>query len=362
MKRRRTGLFVFVLLLSISAVSVLGTALFVNSGKNKSKSSKELTIVTSFYPVYISAMNVTDGADVDLENLTEPSTGCLHDYTLTPKDMKLLSTADVFLVNGGGIESFLTDVAESYPNLKIIDLSRDFTDQELEQIHEAGGETDEQDENSTSHDSDSDHDETVSSDADEDSASDADQEDHDHEDADHEGHDHEDEANAHYWMSVTLLKTQVDTMARGLAKADPANASLYQSNAETYEKKLDGFQDKEKEAAGKLSNAVIFHAAFYYFCQDLNCQVAYTLDLDEERQVSAGETRDTADALKSMQNPVILAEKTYGQEMAERMQTETGCKVIYLDPLTRSNGNYKKDAYIRGMEENLAKIEAAIGR
>jgi zinc transport system substrate-binding protein len=178
---------------------------------------------------------------------------------------------------------------------------------------------------------------------------------------DQEDHDHEDEANAHYWMSVTLLKTQVDTMARGLAKADPANASLYQSNAETYEKKLDGLQDKEKEAAGKLSNAVIFHAAFYYFCQDLNCRVAYTLDLDEERQVSAGETRDTADALKSMQNPVILAEKTYGQEMAERMQAETGCKVVYLDPLTRSNGKYEKDAYIKGMEENLAKIEAAIG-
>ncbi|MDD6667934.1 MAG: metal ABC transporter substrate-binding protein [Lachnospiraceae bacterium] len=315
MKRRRTGLFVFVLLLSISAVSVLGTALFVNSGKNKSKSSGKLTIVTSFYPVYISAMNVTDGADVDLENLTEPSTGCLHDYTLTPKDMKLLSTADIFLVNGGGIENFLTDVAESYPNLKIIDLSRNFTDEELEQIHEAGGETDEQG-----------------------------------------------EANAHYWMSVTLLKTQVDTMAKGLADADPANASLYQSNAEAYEKELEGLQAKEKKVAGKLSNAVIFHAAFYYLCQDLNCQVAYTLDLDEERQVSAGETRDTADALKTMSNPVILAEKTYGQEMAERMQTETGCKVIYLDPLTRSNGNYEKDAYLKGMEENLAKIEAAIGQ
>lgn len=356
MKRRRTGLFVFVLLLSISAVSVLGTALFVSSGKNKSKSSGKLTIVTSFYPVYISAMNVTDGADVDLENLTEPSTGCLHDYTLTPKDMKLLSTADIFLVNGGGIENFLTDVAESYPNLKIIDLSRNFTDEELEQIHEAGGETDEQDEDSTSHDSDSDHDETVSSDADshadEDSASDADQEDHNH----------EDEANAHYWMSVTLLKTQVDTMAKGLADADPANASLYQSNAEAYEKELEGLQAKEKKVAGKLSNALIFHAAFYYLCQDLNCQVAYTLDLDEERQVSAGETRDTADALKTMSNPVILAEKTYGQEMAERMQTETGCKVIYLDPLTRSNGNYEKDAYIKGMEENLAKIEAAISQ
>ena len=55
-----------------------------------------------------------------LENLSEPQTGCLHDYQLTAADMKLLSKADVFIVNGGGIESFLSDVAESYPNLKII--------------------------------------------------------------------------------------------------------------------------------------------------------------------------------------------------------------------------------------------------
>ena len=34
--------------------------------------------------------------------------------------MKLLSKADVFIVNGGGIESFLSDVAESYPDLKIV--------------------------------------------------------------------------------------------------------------------------------------------------------------------------------------------------------------------------------------------------
>lgn len=57
---------------------------------------------------------------VTLENLSEPQTGCLHDYQLTAADMKLLSKADVFIVNGGGIESFLSDVAESYPDLKIV--------------------------------------------------------------------------------------------------------------------------------------------------------------------------------------------------------------------------------------------------
>ena len=74
-----------------------------------------------FYPMYVAAENVIgDVEGVTLENLSEPQTGCLHDYQLTAVDMKLLSKADVFIVNGGGIESFLSDVAESYPNLKII--------------------------------------------------------------------------------------------------------------------------------------------------------------------------------------------------------------------------------------------------
>ncbi len=83
---------------------------------------QELTVVTSFYPMYIAAENVIGDADgVRLENLSEPQTGCLHDFQLTPEDMKLLSTADVFIINGGGIESFMKEVAEAYPNLKIIE-------------------------------------------------------------------------------------------------------------------------------------------------------------------------------------------------------------------------------------------------
>lgn len=89
-----------------------------------------------------------------MENLSEPQTGCLHDYQLTPEDMKLLQTADVFIVNGGGIENFLTDVAKACPNLTIINAS-----QGLDLI----------------------------------------------------------EDNAHAWMSVALHEKQVDNIAEGLA-------------------------------------------------------------------------------------------------------------------------------------------------
>ena len=79
--------------------------------KNTDEADDMLTVVTSFYPMYIATLNIVDGVNgVRLENLSEPQTGCLHDFQLTPEDMKLLSTADVFVINGGGIESFMSDV------------------------------------------------------------------------------------------------------------------------------------------------------------------------------------------------------------------------------------------------------------
>mgnify|MGYP000795115505 CR=1 FL=1 len=91
--------------------------------KNTDEADDMLTVVTSFYPMYIAALNIVDGVEgVRLENLSEPQTGCLHDFQLTPEDMKLLSTADVFVINGGGIESFMSDVAKAYPKLDVVDI------------------------------------------------------------------------------------------------------------------------------------------------------------------------------------------------------------------------------------------------
>ena len=112
-----TAIMLFVIL-----VAGMGLTGWYVSQTQEQTDGQELTVVTSFYPMYIAAENVIGDADgVRLENLSEPQTGCLHDFQLTPEDMKLLSTADVFIINGGGIESFMKEVAEAYPNLKIID-------------------------------------------------------------------------------------------------------------------------------------------------------------------------------------------------------------------------------------------------
>ena len=88
-----------ILAFCLAAAMVLGGC--GNGSENTTEETAQadgLTVVTSFYPVYLLAANVTDGVEgVTLKNMTQPQTGCLHDYELTTEDMKTLEGADVLI-------------------------------------------------------------------------------------------------------------------------------------------------------------------------------------------------------------------------------------------------------------------------
>ena len=310
-----------------------------DSAKNTDEADDMLTVVTSFYPMYIATLNIVDGVKgVRLENLSEPQTGCLHDFQLTPEDMKLLSTADVFVINGGGIESFMSDVAKAYPKLDVVEacedvalLSEDDADSDHDHDHDADAE------------SDSDHDHEHEADTESDSA---------------HNHDHGDE-NAHAWMSVPRYRTMVKTIASHLAQKDEAHAEEYYANAEKYDAKLAKLE-KEQDSLKSLTdgqNIVIFHEAYAYVADDFSMNACYLLDLDEERSVSAGEIKQVISAIKDDGVSVILAEELYGKSMGDTVSRETDVHVVYIDPLNR--GEYDKDSYLDGMEQNIELIKDA---
>lgn len=278
-----------------------------DSEKNTDEADDMLTVVTSFYPMYIAALNIVDGVEgVRLENLSEPQTGCLHDFQLTPEDMKLLSTADVFVINGGGIESFMSDVAKAYPKLDVVEACEDVA--------------------------------LLSED-----------------DADS---DHGDE-NAHAWMSVPRYRTMVQTIASRLAEKDAKHADEYYANAKAYDAKLAVLEEKINSIKSLTNgqNIIIFHEAYAYVADDFSMNACYLLDLDEERSVSAGEIKQVIGAIKDDGVSVILAEELYGKSMGDTVSRETDVHVIYIDPLNR--GEYDKDSYLDGMEHNIELIKEA---
>ena len=247
--------------------------------------------------MYIAALNVVGENDhIRLENLSEPQTGCLHDYQLTPADMQLLSTADAFIINGGGIESFLGEVAEQYPDLTIINAS-----EQVDLI----------------------------------------------------------EDNAHAWMNIEDYMTQVKTIEAELSAADPADAEQFSENTEAYLAKLSSLKE-QADAVKPLTegkNIVIFHEAYEYVAEEFGMQVSYVMDLDEERQVSAGEVADVVRTVTDGGVRVILAEELYGKDMGDTVESETDAKICYLDTLVR--GDYDADSYLNAMQQNITLLKEA---
>lgn len=384
--------FTAVLLAVILFVGSVLTMTYVRT-EQKQEQSKEgnLLVVTSFYPMYVAAENVIgDVEGVTLENLSEPQTGCLHDYQLTAADMKLLSKADVFIVNGGGIESFLSDVAESYPNLKIVqacdgidllesaegageyhdDSSSDTDADSEEHLHEnedAHVENDDHSEDTDVYTDADEHSEDTHVHADTDAHSDeadshVESDTHD-EDADHDGHDHSEHShgdeNAHAWMNLADYQILVQNICNGLSESDSAHAEQYAKNAQTYQGKVQELQQEAAELASQIASqpVVIFHEAYEYIVQEYGLQLAGEMNLDEERQVSAGEVADILHSIEDNHVSVVLAEELYGTDMGEMVAKQSGVKVVYLDTLTR--GNYSADSYLEGMRSNIEQLKEA---
>ncbi|MFG6383247.1 MAG: metal ABC transporter substrate-binding protein [Lachnospiraceae bacterium] len=298
--KKKKYLFVLYMLLAITLAGGIFTKIFINI-EERNEHTERIQVVTSFYPVYIAVKNVVgDSETILLENLSEPQTGCMHDYQLTAQDMKLLSKADIFIINGGGIETFLAEVGKVYPNLEISETTKG-----LELQKEEGSE------------------------------------------------------NAHQWMDTRLYTQMVKNIADTLSRVDKKNASIYQENANIYCKKIENLTNQIDTLKTEFkNNVVIFHEAYAYIAEQFGWNVVYCLNLDEERQVSAGEIADMLAIITKNQVSMIFAEELYGKDMGETVEKETDSKVYYLDTLVR--GNYETDSYLTAMQKNIDIIKQAL--
>lgn len=268
------------------------------------KSESSLTIAASFYPMYIFTLNIAkDIPNVNVVSLTKPTTGCLHDYAITPDDMKNLEGAQILVINGAGMESFMDKVTSQIPDLKIIESS-----QGIPLIQGDGDEGD----------------------------------------------------NPHVWLSVTNAITQVKTIGDQLASLDPENASKYQENTQAYIKKLEVLKTKMHQTLDGVPqrNIVTFHEAFPYFAQEFNLNTVGVIEREPGSAPSAKELSETIEQVKGLGIKALFAEPQYPTKAAEAIAKETGAKVYTLDPVV--TGPQEADSYINLMENNLITLQEAL--
>lgn len=298
----------------MAVVSAGGMLLTLGFGNHGSQDKEEaFTIVTSFYPVYIAAENVVDGVQgVSLLNLTENNGGCLHDYQLTTADMKKLEHADIFIMNGAGMEPFIYDIINAYPDLTIIDTSEGANILESVSEHHHEGESEEE----------------------------------------HEEHAGE-MVNGHIWMNPDNYVRQVEAICQGLSEAYPDGKTAFEKNALLYKGKVEelGKELDSLDCSAFQQGVIIFHDAFAYLAERLSIQVVHAVSLDNDTALSAGEVAEIMDEIKENNVRLLFTEKQFSDAVPSRIAEETKAQICVIDSLV--SGGMDKDAYLDGLREDI---------
>ena len=285
---------------------VMLTFALTGCGSDK-KSDGTLKIVTSFYPMYLDVMNITRGVEgVEVVNMTPPQTGCLHDYQLTPEDMKTLETADIFVVNGLGMESFLDKVTEARPDLKIINAS-DTPD--IVPIMEDGV------------------------------------------------------PNPHVWTSITYSIAQVKNISSKLCELDPSRADKYKRYTLDYVDELTTLRDEMHISMDMLPNKdiVTFHEAFPYLAAEFGLKIVAVIEREPGTEPTPQELAETIEQINALPVKVIFTEPQYSPKAAETIARETDAKIFPLDPIV--TGEAKPENlldYVERMMTNMITLVKAL--
>lgn len=285
------------------------------------------TVVTSFYPIYIFTLNLVEGIDdIEVSRMAENNTGCLHDYTLTAKDAKILSDAEVLVINGAGMELFVEDLYKTVENLPVIDSSIG-----IELICNEGHNHEEAHEGHN----------------------------HNHEEA-HEGHDHNHSVNSHIWLSVKNAKKQVLNIKDGLVKVFPQYDERISSNCEEYLRRLDNLDKQLKDSyqIPEGTKVVTFHQAYDYMAEDVGLVIADCIEGDDGNEPSPGKLVHLCDEMREQKIKVLFTEPDYSGSAADIVAMETGARVYVLNPVL--TGEEKLTAYEEIMLENYRIIYEAV--
>lgn len=304
MKRKYT------LLLLAAALALSLTA----CGASGQAEENTLNIAAATYPVYLFTTAITEGVDgVAVELMVNQQTSCLHDYTLTIRDMKLVDRADVLVLSGGGLEEFL-DAALAQTDAPVIDCSAGLDLLPAQEEHEGH---------------------------------------------DHGGHVHGEEYDPHYWLSRAGAEGMLENIAAGLCGLDPDHAGAYGDNLAAALARLEA--ELTPPDPPDCPYLVTFHDGFSYFAADCGLTVLKAIEEEEGAEASARDIREVLELIEAYRLPAIFTEANSSDATARAIAWEAGCQVYTLDLIMSGRGTGLQP-YLDAMNANYAAVLDALGR
>ncbi|PTX99645.1 ABC transporter substrate-binding protein [Verrucomicrobia bacterium LW23] len=272
--------------------------------------------VVSLSPVLTDFAKEIGGDKVDVVGLVKPGVDP-HTYDPTPADAQQVSSTQVVLISGKGLEGYLTkfrqaaggkatwvDVGAALPSLE------------------------------------------------------APEHDHDHDD-DHDHHHHHHGADPHWWHSVANAKLAVGVIREAFAAAAPADKEYFAGRAAEYLEKLDAMDKEIKVALADLPRdarkLVTSHDAFQYFAKERGFTIIAISGISTRDQPSSKKIVKIINQIRADKVKAVFYESVENPKVIAEITKETGAKVggsLVADGL----GEGAASTYIGMMKANATTI------
>ncbi|MDD0969443.1 MULTISPECIES: zinc ABC transporter substrate-binding protein [Pseudomonas] len=272
----------------------------------------EVRVLTSIKPLQLIAAAVQDG--VAIPEVLLPPGASPHNYALRPSDVRKVQSVDLLYWIGPDMEGFLPRVlnGRTLPSVAVQDLPGMRLRRFAADSH--------------SH------------------AEEADEHDHDHRPG---------SLDAHLWLSPVNARVIADKMAADLSSADPANAERYQSNAKTFDERLDALDQRLKKRLASVEDKpyFVFHEAFDYFEDAYGLKHTGVFSVAAEVQPGAQHVAAMRARLQEVGKTCVFSEPPLRPRLAETLVAGLPVKLAELDAL----GGYTP-ATAQGYEQVLEKL------
>ncbi len=253
------------------------------------------------------------GAHVQVIDLIGPN-GDPHHFEPKPEDIKHAEAAQIYLIAGMGLESYLPKLKGIIANkATLIDVSASLPalegtcdDDEPETTHAHG-------------------------------------------------------LDPHWWHSIALFRRATTTVASAFAAASPENAELFQKNATAYRSQLDELERWSKREIAKIPRdkrqLATAHAAFNYFCKEFGFIAHPVQGLNREQMPDPKQLANLIAELKTSHVAAIFPEKESNPKILQTLTHDTGIRLA--DPLSADGlGVTSYDAMFRHNVETIVRALA----
>ena len=270
-----------------------------NGSNNISNSSHKLIVVSSIFPIDEFVKKV--GGDMIESSLIIPAGIEPHDFDPTISQIQTISSADVLVYNGLGIENWLTKIESAHRIDASNGLNASYSDKRNMTL------------------------------------------------------------DPHVWMDPLLAKKQVENIRDGLILIDPNNKDTYNSNVKSFLADLDELDKtiRTQFESCKKKDFISFHNSFSYFAKRYGLTQHSISESGPEAEVTSARLAEIINVAKNLNLDVIYSEELMDPRYALVIAQEIpNGKVLVLSPIEGLTKNEQNAGirYIDKMHENIRNL------